>query len=324
MTPQPLLELRDVTKDFVLESNPFRRLILPRRVFRAVDRVDLTIAKEEVVGLVGESGSGKTSVAQLILRLITSTAGTIRYRGEDITHKTGPALRPFRQSAQMVFQDSQSALNPRKTIRRTLTETLKLRHGPAPDLEDRAVALLATVGLGREALGRHPHALSGGQRQRVGIARALAMDPEFIVADEPVSSLDISLQAQIINLLQALRTDRGLTMLFISHDLALVNHLCDRIAVMYAGRIVESGTPADVLRASAHPYTQALIAAIPGGIKDRPRPPTAGNARMEPTPNGCAFAGRCPHAMDICRTNPPELVPISATHAASCHLIAKG
>ncbi|MGE0152642.1 MAG: oligopeptide/dipeptide ABC transporter ATP-binding protein [Reyranellaceae bacterium] len=323
MTAAPLLELREVTKDFVLESNLLRRLVMPRRVFRAVDRVSFTIGKEEVVGLVGESGSGKTSVAQLILRLIATTTGEIRYRGEDITRQSGADLRPFRQRAQMVFQDSQSALNPRKTIRRTLIETLKLRHGPAPDLEDRAVALLATVGLGREALGRYPHAMSGGQRQRVGIARALAMDPEFIVADEPVSSLDISLQAQIINLLKALRVDRGLTMLFISHDLALVNHLCDRIAVMYAGRIVEIGSPKDVLRASAHPYTQALIAAIPGGPRGRGRPAAAGNARMEPTRSGCAFAGRCPHAMDICRTLAPELVPLGAAHAAACHLIAK-
>jgi len=319
----PLLELRDVTKDFVLESNLLRRLVTPRRVFRAVDRVSFAIGKEEVVGLVGESGSGKTSVAQLILRLMAATSGEIRYRGKDITRQTGTDLRPFRQSAQMVFQDSQSALNPRKTIRRTLIETLKRRHGTAVDLEDRAIALLAIVGLGREALGRYPHAMSGGQRQRVGIARALAMDPEFIVADEPVSSLDISLQAQIINLLKALRQDRGLTMLFISHDLALVNHLCDRIAVMYAGRIVEIGSPGDVLRTPAHPYTQALIAAIPGGPRSGERPVAAGNARMEPTRNGCAFAGRCPYAMDICRALAPELTSLSVVHAATCHFITK-
>lgn len=324
MTAQPLLELREVSKDFNLDSGWIRRMFATRRTFRAVDRVSLAIGEGEVVGLVGESGSGKTSVAQMILRLHDVSAGTIRYRGEDIAQRSGRALKPFRRRVQMVFQDSQSALNPRKTIRSTMLESLRMRHGRAPDLDERAVDLLATTGLGPETLGRYPHALSGGQRQRVGIARALAMDPEFIVADEPVSSLDVSLQAQIINLLKTLRRDRGLTMLFISHDLALVNHLCDRVAVMYAGRIVELGSPADVLRGPAHPYTQALIAAVPRGIKARRAPaPAVATPQVRTEGGGCAFAARCPAVMDICRKTAPELAPVSATHGAACHLVAQ-
>lgn len=321
MSAPLLLELREISKDFDLESSWIKRLFVARRKFRAVDRVSLTIAQGEVVGLVGESGSGKTSVAQMILRLHDVSSGTIHYRGEDIARQSGRALQPFRQRVQMVFQDSQSALNPRKTIRQTMLETLRMRHGRAPDLEGRAIELLATTGLGPETLARYPHALSGGQRQRVGIARALAMDPEFIVADEPVSSLDVSLQAQIINLLKSLRTERGLTMLFISHDLALVNHLCDRVAVMYSGRIVEIGLPEDVLRDSVHPYTKALIAAVPRGIRGRRASVLASGTRAMAEGVGCAFAARCPNAMAICQQTSPELAPLSASHKAACHLV---
>ena len=323
MTHLPLLELQDVTKDFNLESNWLERVFSGRRKFRAVDRVSLSINQGEVVGLVGESGSGKTTVAQMILRLHPVSAGSIRYRGVDIGRQSGRALRPFRQKVQMVFQDSQSALNPRKTVRKTLIETLAMRYGRSPDHERRAVELLGITGLGPETLPRYPHALSGGQRQRVGIARALAMGPEFIVADEPVSSLDVSLQAQIINLLKALRKDRGLTMLFISHDLALVNHLCDRVAVMYAGRIVEIGSPEDVMRNSAHPYTKALIAAVPRGIGALRTPAVSPAATPPQSPGtGCAFVARCPVAMPICATQPPELRQLSEAHGASCHRVA--
>ena len=322
MNASPLLELHEVTKDFPLQRNRLMRLLRPGRTLRAVDRVSLSVSKGEVVGLVGESGSGKTTTAQLIVRLFQASSGTIRYRGEDITLASGRTLRPFRRRVQMVFQDSQSALNPRKTVRRTLIEALRFRYGRAPDLEARAVDLLAAAGLGPEVLARYPHALSGGQRQRVGIARALAMEPEFIIADEPVSALDVSLQAQIINLLKELRAERGLTMLFISHDLALVNHLCDRVAVMYAGGIVETGSPDNVLQAAAHPYSRALIAAVPRGLEHRrdgkaPLPA----AKAESSSRGCPFAPRCPEVMTICHSVTPELRPLTATHSAACHLL---
>ncbi len=322
MSSGPLLELREVTKDFPLESNRLMRLLRPGRTLRAVDRVSLSVDKGEVVGLVGESGSGKTTTAQLIVRLFDASAGSIRYRGEDITQASGRSLRPFRRRVQMVFQDSQSALNPRKTVRRTLIEALRFRYGRAPDLEARAVELLAAAGLGPEVLARYPHALSGGQRQRVGIARALAMEPEFIIADEPVSALDVSLQAQIINLLKELRAKRGLTMLFISHDLALVNHLCDRVAVMYAGGIVETGSPDNVLQAAAHPYSQALIAAVPRGLEHRRdgKPPMPA-AKSESFGQGCPFAARCPEVMSICHSVPPQLKPLTPAHSAACHLL---
>jgi oligopeptide/dipeptide ABC transporter ATP-binding protein len=322
MSSIPLLELNAVTKEFPLEHNRLRRLLSPGRTLRAVDRVSLSVAQGEVVGLVGESGSGKTTTAQLIVRLFETSAGTIRYRGEDITRASGRALKPFRRRVQMVFQDSQSALNPRKTVRRALIEALRFRYGRAPELEARAVELLATAGLGPEVMGRYPHALSGGQRQRVGIARALAMEPEFIIADEPVSALDVSLQAQIINLLKELRAERGLTMLFISHDLALVNHLCDRVAVMYAGGIVETGSPDNVLQAAAHPYSRALIAAVPRGLAHRRDAKAAlPAAKTEISGPGCPFAARCPEVMSTCRSIAPALKPITPTHSAACHLL---
>ncbi len=319
MRADPLLELREVTKIFPLERNRLKRWLHPERILRAVDRVTLSVAKGEVVGLVGESGSGKTTTAQLIARLFDVSSGTICYRGEDITQVSGRSLRPFRRHVQMVFQDSHSALNPRKTVRRALIEALRFRHGRAHGLEARAVELLAAAGLGPEVLARYPHALSGGQRQRVGIARALAMEPEFIIADEPVSSLDVSLQAQIINLLKELRVQRGLTMLFISHDLALVSHLCDRVAVMYAGSIVETGLPEDVLEGAAHPYSRALIAAVPRGLERRREGIPLPAAKTESSGRGCPFAPRCPEVMTVCHSVAPGLTQFSTTHSATCH-----
>ncbi|MBM3521371.1 MAG: ABC transporter ATP-binding protein [Alphaproteobacteria bacterium] len=292
------------------------------RTMRAVDRVDLRIETGAVVGLVGESGSGKSTTANAILRLLRPSEGRLRFRGTDIAQAPERDLVEFRRHVQMVFQDSHSALNPRKTVARTLTETLRHRHGRLPDLRDRAVALLAATGLAAETMARYPHELSGGQRQRIGIARALAMEPSFIVADEPVSSLDVSLQAQIINLLSGLRAERGLTMLFISHDLALVNHLCDRVAVMFAGRIVETGTPAEVLHGAAHPYTRALIAAVPRGLKGRHRHGAPPLPRQDTVVGGCPYVARCPEAIALCRTAPPALTALSAGHAAACHRVA--
>jgi peptide/nickel transport system ATP-binding protein len=323
MTATTLLELRGVAKDFVLERNPLLRLLGRGRTMRAVDQVDLRIDAGEVVGLVGESGSGKSTTANLILRLLEPSEGSLRFRGAEIAHAPERDLVEFRRHVQMVFQDSHSALNPRKTVARTLSEALRHRHGRLPDLRGRAIALLATTGLAAETMARYPHELSGGQRQRVGIARALAMEPEFIVADEPVSSLDVSLQAQIINLLSGLRQQRGLTMLFISHDLALVNHLCDRVAVMFAGRIVESGTPAEVLHDAAHPYTRALIAAVPRGLKGRNRAIATTPMRSAESDGGCPYAARCPEAIAICRSAAPTMTALTASHGAACHRVER-
>ena len=322
MSDTPLLELTGVSKDFLVEPNLFRRLSGRGRTLRAVDGFDLVVERGDVLGLVGESGCGKSTIALLTLRLLQASEGTIRYRGEDIATLSPAALKSFRHRVQMVFQDSHSALNPRKTIRRTLHEALRIRRGRAAGLDDMAAELIAATGLGREVLPRYPHALSGGQRQRVGIARAMAMEPEFIVADEPVSSLDVSLQAQIINVFKALREVHGLTMMFISHDLALVNHLCNRTIVMYAGRVAESGTTREVMRNPRHPYTRALIGSVPRGVKGRGRKRKTLPGGVDTGGRGCLFAPRCPEAMDICRRTQPPMTPLEGNHSAACHLLS--
>ena len=321
MSGPPLLELTGVSKDFLVEPNLLRRLAGRGRTLRAVDDFNLRVDRGDVIGLVGESGCGKTTVALLVLRLLRASEGAIRYRGEDVAAMPAAALKSFRHRVQMVFQDSHSALNPRKTIRRTLLEALRIRHGRAPGLDDRAIALIADTGLGSEVLPRYPHALSGGQRQRVGIARAMAMEPELIVADEPVSSLDVSLQAQIINVFKRLRDAHGLTMMFISHDLALVNHLCNRTVVMYAGRVAEAGPTQEVMRDPAHPYTRALIGSVPRGVRGRGQRRKTLQGGVETGGRGCLFASRCPDAMDICRRTSPAMTSLSGTHGAACHLL---
>ena len=321
----PLLELEGVRKHYVLGKGMLDRMAGRRRTLLALDGVSLTVREGEVLGLVGESGSGKSTLAQVAVRLTSPTAGRIKYRGEDLTEKSGRALRPFREHVQMVFQDTGSSLNPRKTIRRTLHEALAMRGMPKPERPEQALRLLDLVGLADFVLPRYPHQLSGGQRQRVAIARSLAMQPEFLVADEPLASLDVSLQAQIVNLLLKLRGELGLTMLFISHDLALIKHISTRVAVMYAGRVVEEGLPAEVLRSPAHPYTRALLGAVPRGLAGRraPREPAPGGP-PDPSdlPPGCRFAPRCPLAQAICSERYPATMRISATHRAECHFAA--
>jgi peptide/nickel transport system ATP-binding protein/oligopeptide transport system ATP-binding protein len=231
----------------------------------AVKDVSLRVERGAVLGLVGESGCGKSTLAQIIMRLEPETSGRVRFDGTDITDLTGRTLQPFRRRLQMVFQDSTASLNPRKTVSRVLGESLALADVPSEERKRASAEQLEQVGLDRSFASRYPHQLSGGQRQRVAIARALAMRPELLVADEPVSSLDVSLQAQILRLLIELRKKLGLTMIFISHDLALVHHLCSEVAVMQDGGIVERGIPADVLRAPQHEYTRKLLAAVPKG-----------------------------------------------------------
>jgi peptide/nickel transport system ATP-binding protein len=253
----------------VLDDGLINRLTGKRRLLRALDDVSLTVRRGEIVGLVGESGSGKSTLAQAAVRLLTVDEGYVNYRGENLASARGRALKDFRRSVQMVFQDTGSSLNPRKTVGRALDESLALRGLARARRTERSNELLDVVGLNGALRQRYPHQLSGGQRQRVAIARCLALEPEFLVADEPVASLDVSLQSQIIKLLLKLRNELGLTLLFISHDLALVSHISTRVAVMHGGRIVEEGPPETVLRSPSDPYTRALLAAIPKGIKGR-------------------------------------------------------
>ena len=275
----PLLEVRGLRKHFVQRAG-----LLGGRVttIRAVQDISLTIQPGEAVGLVGESGCGKSTAARAMLRLIEPTAGSVRFKGQDVLAARGSALTAFRRSVQIVFQDPYSSLNPRQTIGSALMEPLRV-HGIATGAaaHARAAALLDEVGLPANALDRYPHEFSGGQRQRIGIARALTLEPELIVADEPVSALDVSVQAQVLLLLRELRARRGLAFLFVSHDLSVVRWFCDRVAVMYLGRIVEEGPAADVLRAPLHPYARMLREATPEPDPTSPRQ-TAAHHRRNP------------------------------------------
>lgn len=316
-----LLEVQNLRVHF-----PVRRGILTRTcgMVKAVDGVSFRIAPGETVGLVGESGCGKTTVARAIVRLVPVTEGRILYEGRDVTALNGAALRAWRRQVQMVFQDPYGSLDPRMTVGQTLGEAIEL-HGLArngTERRDRVEKLLLDVGLDGSHADRYPHELSGGQRQRVGIARALAVEPKLLVCDEPVSALDVSIQAQIVNLLQDLQQRHGLAYLFIAHDLAVVEHLSRRILVMYLGRIVEAGNARAVCRRPRHPYTQALLSAVPVVDPDQKRQrillPGDLPSPIDPPP-GCPFHPRCPLAEVRCRTETPVLRELSPGHLAACH-----
>ncbi|MDP4509832.1 ABC transporter ATP-binding protein [Nonomuraea turcica] len=292
---------------------------------RAVDGLSLEIGQGEVLGLVGESGSGKSTVGKCVLRLTQPTSGRIELDGRDVTHLSRRAMRPLRRDVHMVFQDPYSSLNPRFTIERIVGEPL-LRHHAADRRETsrRVSAMLEKVGLRAEMRARFPHELSGGQRQRVGLARALILEPKLVVADEPVSALDVSVQASVLNLITDLQRDMGFSCLFITHDLSVVEFLADRVAVMYLGKIVESGPTAEIFAEPRHPYTQALLSAapVPDPVRQRERRRIvlSGDvpSPVDP-PSGCRFHTRCPLAYDVCRTDEPLL---SGTgHPAACHLV---
>ena len=291
----------------------------PRRWVRAVDGVDLDIRRGETFGIVGETGSGKSTLGRLLLRLIAPTAGHVVISGD-----TGADDPAFRRRVQVVFQDPYSALDPRMTIGRQIREPLDIhRIGEAGARNGMVADLLSSVGLSPAQAGAYPAELSGGQRQRVSIALALASNPQIIVADEPTSALDLSVQAQVLNLLAELQRDRGLTLILITHDLGVVRHFCDRVAVMYLGRIVEQAATAELFAAPAHPYTQSLIAAIPDPDPARKTawqlPQGDPPSPLSP-PSGCAFHPRCPHALARCRAEAPALRPVGANRVAACHL----
>ena len=288
----------------------------------AVDHVNITIAAGERVGLVGESGSGKSTLGRLLLRLDDANAGTVAFDGHDVTHQYGKKLLSFRRRAQVVFQDPSTALNPRLSVGELVAEGLIIHGLHSHDRPARVSALLADVGLDDSVLLRRPHELSGGQKQRVGIARALAVEPGFLLLDEPVSALDVSVQAQIVNLLADLSERRGLTILFVAHDLHVVRHLCERVLVMYRGHIVEEGPAEALFETPRHPYTRALLAAVPVADPSLRRPalPLRTGATEEPSEGGCQFRLRCPEARPVCAVTVPTLVAIGgAGVAVACH-----
>ncbi|MDO5648793.1 ABC transporter ATP-binding protein [Paracoccus sp. (in: a-proteobacteria)] len=327
-----LLTIEGLTKRFERRPDMIERLAarlgaeLRASSVRAVDGASFTVARGEVVGLVGESGCGKSTLGRLVAGLLPPSGGRITYDGTDITRADAPAARQRRLRIQMIFQDPMSSLNPRMTVRDIVGEAA-VHHGitTRADMPDYVAGLLAQAGLDPSYAGRYPHQFSGGQRQRIGIARALAVRPEFLICDESIAALDVSIQAQVINLFQDLRTQLGLTYLFISHDLGVVEHIADRVVVMYLGRVVEIAPTGDLFREPRHPYTQALIEQIPRiDSGARSFAPIKGEipSPLAPPP-GCHFHPRCPFAVPRCRAEVPALIHDGA-RAAACHLLDKG
>jgi oligopeptide/dipeptide ABC transporter ATP-binding protein len=321
----PLLEARGVSKEFVLAEGLLRRLRgRPRQTLKAVDDVSLSIYPGETVGLVGESGCGKSTFGRLLLRLYEPTSGAILHNGVDILGHDARATRELRTKIQVVFQDPYSSLNPSMKVRQMLEEVLAVHHVcPPAERRERVGELLEMVGLSREMAERKPHQFSGGQRQRVGIARALAVNPDFIVADEAVSALDVSVQAQVLNLLMRLQEDLGLTYLFIAHNLGVVHHISRRVAVMYLGKIVELAPTDELFREPLHPYTKALLRAVPKLMAERTaRAPALEGDQPSPVnrPNGCHFHPRCSYAMPVCAAEYPALRTVAAGRTVACHL----
>ena len=317
---QPLLETRGLTKHFSLGKN---------QTVHALDGVSLSIAPQEILGLVGESGSGKSTYGKTLIGLHDKTAGEVVFDGETLPQKYHP--KDFQRHAkrmQMIFQDPYSSLNPRMTVGEIIGEGLRLHSGDTGvQIRDRVGSWLERVGLNGDHMARYPHEFSGGQRQRIGIARALIMEPDFVVCDEPFSALDVSVQAQVINLLDALKASMGLTMLFIAHDLSMVRYVSDRMAVMYLGTVVEIGPANDVFFKPKHPYTEILIGSNPEPDPESERHRDSTHISGEiPSPvnvgEGCRFAGRCPRVMDVCRSTTPELIPLAdvSNREVACHL----
>ena len=319
---QPIVAIRNVTKHFPLARD---------QVVHAVDDVSLDIAPREIVGLVGESGSGKSTLGKTMLGLHDKTSGEVLFRGEPLPRKYKPAhFQRYARSMQMIFQDPYSSLNPRMTVGEIVGEGLRLHSDlRRPEIIDKVADWLRRVGLNPDHMSRYPHEFSGGQRQRIGIARALVLEPEFVVCDEPISALDVSVQAQVVNLLGELKESLGLTLLFIAHDLSMVRYVSDRMAVMYLGSLVELGPANRVFFAPKHPYTELLIGSNPepDPISERARDSTAIRGEIPSpvnVPAGCRFASRCPQVMDVCQGTTPELLPVvdvgQPDRLVACHL----
>jgi len=322
---EPVLEVRDLVKHFPLTQG----IVFKRQVgaVRAVDGVSFDLHRGETLGVVGESGCGKSTIAKLLMALEKPTSGTVNFRGEDIFSRRGASFREMRRDIQIVFQDPYSSLNPRMTVGDIIGEPFEIHKDVAPkgSRRQKVQELLDVVGLNPEHINRYPHQFSGGQRQRIGIARGLALRPEIIICDEPVSALDVSVQAQVINLLENLQTEFGLSYIFIAHDLSVVRHISDRVAVMYLGRVVEIGDETQIYAAPTHPYTQALLSAVP--VPD----PRARESKKQivlegdvpspaSPPSGGKFRTRCWKAQDICAAKEPELVPREGSdHPSRCH-----
>ncbi|HZF76249.1 MAG TPA: dipeptide ABC transporter ATP-binding protein [Acetobacteraceae bacterium] len=317
----PLLEAEGLAKHYPVRKG----LVLARQVgtVRAVDGVSFAIARGETLALVGESGCGKSTTARLALRLIEPSAGRLRFAGEDVTKAHGAALRQLRRRMQVVFQDPYASLNPRLRVADTIAEPMAVHGiGTAASRAERARELLRLVGLAPYHAQRYPHEFSGGQRQRIGIARALAVEPELVVCDEPVSALDVSIQAQVVNLLKDLQGRMGLSYLFIAHDLAVVKHMADRVAVMYLGQIVEQADKRTLFRNPRHPYTRALLAAIPRpdpALRGQVRPPAGDVPSPMNPPPGCRFHTRCPFVQEVCRREAPPWREVEPGHGSACH-----
>ncbi|WP_054951388.1 ABC transporter ATP-binding protein [Numidum massiliense] len=319
VSAERILDVQHVKKYFTVERGA---------QLRAVDDVSFYIRQGETFGLVGESGCGKSTLGRTIIRLYEATAGKVLYKGKEVHKKTNKQMRQFNREMQMIFQDPYASLNPRMPVGDIIAEGIDI-HGLAgskQERQSRIYELLETVGLNREHANRYPHEFSGGQRQRIGIARALAVEPEFIVADEPISALDVSIQAQVVNLLRQLQREKGLTYLFIAHDLSMVKHISDRVGVMYLGSLVEVANSEDLYDEPLHPYTHALLSAIP--IPDpeveqgRERIVLEGDvpSPINP-PSGCRFRTRCPHAMPVCAEQSPTFAEVKPNHWVACHLV---
>jgi peptide/nickel transport system ATP-binding protein/oligopeptide transport system ATP-binding protein len=320
---EPLVQVRDLVKHFPMTQG----IVFQRKIgaVQAVDGVTFDVNRGETLGIVGETGCGKSTTARLIMRLLEATSGEVRFDGQDITHVKGARLKAVRREMQMVFQDPYSSLNPRKTVGSIIAEPYAV-HGleRGRDQRKQAVqALMETVGLNPEHYNRYPHEFSGGQRQRIGVARALALKPKLLIADEPVSALDVSIQAQVLNLLRDMQRQFGLTLIFIAHDLSVVRHMCDRVAVMYLGRIVEIGPGDPLYSFPRHPYTGALLAAVPvadPSVSAGERRLLSGDVPSPANPpSACRFHTRCPKAQELCSVEDPPLEDKGTGTEAACH-----
>ena len=319
---EPILEIIDLKKHFATTSGPFSK---SRGAVKAVDGVSLTVMPGETVGLVGESGCGKTTVGRTVMKLYQPTSGQIFFDGEEITQTKGRAMKPVRSKMQMIFQDPYSSLNPRHTVSQIVGSSFEI-HGIKPEggIKVAVQELLERVGLNPEHINRFPHEFSGGQRQRIGIARALALKPKLIVADEPVSALDVSIQAQVVNLLDDLQKELGLSYLFVAHDLSVVQHISDRVVAMYLGKVMEEAPTAELFARPRHPYTKALLSAVPVPDprveRSRERITLQGDLPSPANPpSGCVFSTRCWKATELCHQVAPEVLEITPRHKVACH-----